>query len=131
MSWLRVVTYQLPGSDAGEALEAVKAETAAVVAILEEQPGFGGAYFADSPEDNTVSAISHWTSLEAIQSAESALAKVQEMRNTAAGVQVLETHNIGLFAVPAISMWSADEDTDDQARRRLLPSRRFGWRRQH
>lgn len=72
MSWLRVVTYQLPDHSVAKAVEAIKAGTEQVVRILEERPGFGGAYWGESPADNTVSAISHWSSLEAIQSAEGA-----------------------------------------------------------
>ena len=35
MSWLRVVTYQLPAGDSGAAVESIKADTATVVALLE------------------------------------------------------------------------------------------------
>jgi heme-degrading monooxygenase HmoA len=130
MSWLRVVTYQLPAGDSGAAVESIKADTATVVALLEEQRGYGGSYWADSPEDNTVSAISYWESLEDIEAAEAALTKIQSMRDSSGpGVSVLEVHNIGLFPVPSISMWSSDDgEDDDGGRHRLLP-RRFGRKR--
>lgn len=106
MSWLRVVTYQLPTDDTADAIDAIKSDTAEVVAILERQPGFGGAYWADSPEDNTVSAVSHWTDLSAIEAADAALDRIRALRDASgAAVAVLEVHQVGLFAVPAISMW--------------------------
>ena len=120
MSWLRVVTYQLPTDDTAAAIDSIKADTAEVVAILEQQPGFGGAYWADSPEDNTVSAVSHWTDLSAIEAADAALAKIQAMRDgSGAAVTVLEVHQVGLFAVPAISMW-ADEPAEAPGPRHAL-----------
>jgi len=128
MSWLRVVTYQLPTTGTETAIEEIKASTATVVAILEEQPGFSGAYWADSPEDNTVSAISYWASLEAIEAAEKSLAKIQSIRDSTEGL--LEVHNIGLFPVSSISMWGADDEGEEEVRKhRLLPGR--PWRKRH
>jgi hypothetical protein len=120
MSWLRVVTYQLPTDDTAAAIDSIKAGTAEVVAILEQQPGFGGAYWAESPEDNTVSAVSHWTDLSAIEAADAALTKIRAMRDASgAAVAVLEVHQVGLFAVPAISMW-ADEPAEAPGPRHAL-----------
>jgi heme-degrading monooxygenase HmoA len=126
VSWLRVVTYQLPATDADAAIESIKASSAGVLSVLEAQPGFGSAYWAESPEDNTVSAISYWGSLEAIEAAEASLKKIQSIRDATEGL--LEVHNIGLFPVPAISMWSSDEAEEDGNKRRLL-SGRFGRKR--
>jgi heme-degrading monooxygenase HmoA len=126
MSWLRVVTYQLPATGTDAAIDEIKASSASVVSILEKQPGFSGAYWADSPEDNTVSAISYWGSLESIEAAEKSLAQIQSIRNSTEGL--LEVHNIGLFPVSSISMWGADDSEDEAPRHRLLPGR-FGRKR--
>lgn len=112
MSWLRVVTYQLPDQGAAEAIDAIKAGTEAISRVLEELPGYGGGYWGESPEDNTVSAVTHWSSLEAIQSAEGALRKIQQTRDVAHGSTLLEVHNVGLFAVPAVSSWLSDDDKE-------------------
>jgi heme-degrading monooxygenase HmoA len=136
MSWLRVVTYQLPeeGAARDDALELVKTGTEAMVRVLEQQPGFGGAYWGESPEEDTVSAVTHWSSLEAIQAADGALAELRAVHALARGISVLEVHNVGLFAVPAISMWLDDDDGREPPARRdaylqLHPSRFARWRR--
>jgi heme-degrading monooxygenase HmoA len=126
MSWLRVVTYQLPATDTDAAIESIKASSASVLSVLETLPGFGSAYWAESPEDNTVSAISYWVSLEAIHAAEASLKNIQSIRDSTAGL--LEVHNIGLFPVPAISMWSSD-DAEEEAPKRGLLAGRFGRKR--
>jgi heme-degrading monooxygenase HmoA len=126
MSWLRVVTYQLPATDTDAAIESIKASSASVLSVLETLPGFGSAYWAESPEDNTVSAISYWVSLEAIHAAEASLKNIQSIRDSTEGL--LEVHNIGLFPVPAISMWSSDDAEDEGPKHRLLAGR-FGRKR--
>ncbi|HEX3613730.1 MAG TPA: hypothetical protein VHU88_18720 [Sporichthyaceae bacterium] len=134
MSWLRVVTYSLPETDTEQALEGLRAGSESVVRILEDQPGFGGAYWGESPEENTVSAITHWSSLAAIEAAEPALARVRAQRESVAdGIAVLEVHNVGLFAVPAVSMWFDDDEPRVFAERQdymqLYPRRFARWRR--
>jgi hypothetical protein len=134
VSWLRVVTYSLPETDTEQALEGLRAGSESVVRILEDQPGFGGAYWGESPEENTVSAITHWSSLAAIEAAEPALARVREQRESVAdGIAVLEVHNVGLFAVPAVSMWFDDDEPRVFAERQdymqLYPRRFARWRR--
>lgn len=132
MSWLRVVTYQLPDQGGAAAVEAIKAGTEEIVRVLEELPGFGGGYWGESPEDNTVSGITHWSSLEAIQAAEGALKKIQKDRDPGHGSSVLEVHNVGLFAVPAISMWLDDDGAEPQAESKyhqLFPGRFARWRK--
>jgi heme-degrading monooxygenase HmoA len=126
MSWLRVVTYQLPATDTEAAIESIKASSASVLAVLETLPGFSTAYWAESPEDNTVSAVSYWSSLEAIKAAEATLKNIQSIRDATTGL--LEVHNIGLFPVPAISMWSSDDGEDEAPKHRLLAGR-FGRKR--
>lgn len=132
MSWLRIVTYQLPDQGATTAIEAIKADTEKIVRVLEELPGFGGGYWGESPEDNTVSAITHWSSLEAIQSAQGALKKIQAERDPGHGSTVLEVHNVGLFAVPAISMWLDEDGSEPEPAdkyHQLFPGRFARWRR--
>jgi hypothetical protein len=134
VSWLRVVTYSLPETDTEQALEGLRAGSESVFRILEEQPGFGGAYWGESPEENTVSAITHWSSLAAIEAAEPALARVRAQRESVAdGIAVLEVHNVGLFAVPAVSMWFDDDEPRVFAERQdymqLYPRRFARWRR--
>ncbi|MGQ0464324.1 MAG: hypothetical protein ACT4QG_03275 [Sporichthyaceae bacterium] len=131
MSWLRVVTYQLPDQGAAEAIEAIKAGTEEISRVLEELPGYGGGYWGESPEDNTVSGVTHWSSLEAIQAAEGELRKIQQTRDVAHGAKLLEVHNVGLFAVPAISGWLNDDDNEPEADKfhSAFPKRLARWRR--
>jgi hypothetical protein len=65
-------------------------------------------------------------SLEAIHAAEASLKNIQSIRDSTEAL--LEVHNIGLFPVPAISMWSSDDAEDEGPKHRLLAGR-FGRKR--
>jgi hypothetical protein len=109
MSWLRIVTYTVPDTDDGNAKQALIASVADYVSVLERQRGFSGAYWGESPADGTISAVSHWSSLNAIEAAEGALRELQAM-TPSAGLSLVDVQNIELFPVPAMSMWTDEEE---------------------
>ncbi len=96
-SWLRVTTFKLP-ADQESAVEFVKSSVGDVTRLLRSQPGYGGGYWGDSPEERTYGAVLHWSSLRAIQDASEVLEQ-QQARRAASGFQVKDVRNIQVSAM--------------------------------
>jgi len=96
-SWLRIVTFALP-DDPNIDSDFVAASLSGSAAILRQQAGFKGAYWGESPADRTISAVMHWSSLDAIEASVPALRELTA-RRTNAGFHLLSAENIKLYAM--------------------------------
>lgn len=133
-TWLRVVTYRVeePATDRvlldrlaayDAAMEGMKSCVADVIHELETQPGFKGGYGGHNPVDGTVSAITYWSSLAAIEAATGGLHQLRAEAE-ALGLVVESVHHTRLFAVPETPLLAgnaAQEEPDSAPRHRMRP----------
>lgn|GEM_PF-2210497 len=93
-TWLRVVTYR--AEEPTEAMsEYMRASARGVARMMEGMKGFQAGYWGEDPTNGTVSAVTYWDSLEAIEAAAPSLSRLQGER-ARHGVNVQTTTNIRL-----------------------------------
>ncbi|MGQ0845646.1 MAG: hypothetical protein ACT4QF_16100 [Sporichthyaceae bacterium] len=116
-TWLRVVIYRANDPNDDDAVKYMQESTAATLTMLETQPGFRLGYWGLDPEEGTMAAVTYWNSEDAITSALGYLAKLHEER-ASHGITIESTQNVQLFTVPAVAMWSGDDEEEPAKKRR-------------
>ena len=95
-TWLRVVTYRAEEPQEQGIADYIRATGRGVVAMLEGMPGFQVGYWGEDPTTGTVTALSYWDSLDAIEAALPTLERLQTER-ARHGVIVQNATNIRLL----------------------------------
>jgi hypothetical protein len=103
-TWMRVVIYQSPDHDGGEAAAYLKSSTRETLRLLEKQRGFKLGYWGHNPVSREMAAVTYWDSLDAIHAADPLLDKLHEKR-AEHGIRVTSARNMRLFALPVGPVW--------------------------
>ena len=100
-TWMRVVTYRPRNPDDGAAIDYMRASAQGVLRMLGGIPGFQRGFWGEDASTGTISAVSYWDSLTAIEAAAELLNQLQAER-ARYGVIVRSTSNIRLLDTSAV-----------------------------
>jgi len=127
-TWIRIVIYDCVVEDR-ESHSAYMTYTAkSVIRVLSGSDGYRNGYWADDPETGKMAAITFWTGLEAIESANPKLERFHEERERL-GVRVVSVNNFKLLTVGAgLGSWIEDAyQVWDRLRQEGIRPSMTGW----